>query len=80
MVVPGLISARLVEEFPDEAVRAELMFFLPQAKRLDKLYIPTRYPNGLPDSIPAEVFTPEETQEAINMAKRLLDLAAEKMS
>jgi len=76
----GHSLTRLVEEFPDEAVRADLMFFLSQAKRLDKLYIPTRYPNGLPDSIPAEVFTLEEAQEAINMAKQLLDLAAEKMS
>ena len=76
----GHSLTRLVEEFPDEAVRADLMLFLSQAKRLDKLYIPTRYPNGLPDSIPAEVFTAEEAQEAISMAKQLADLADEKMS
>ena len=26
---------------------------------LDTYYIPTRYPNGLPDRIPAEVYTEE---------------------
>ena len=76
----GHSLTRLVEEFPDEPIRGELMGFLSQAKRLDKLYIPTRYPNGLPDSIPAEVFTREEAQEAIVMARQILDLAADKMS
>lgn len=36
---------------------------------LDTYYIPTRYPNGLPDSIPAEVFPEKTALEAFNLAK-----------
>ncbi len=42
---------------------------------LDGLYIPTRYPNGLPDSIPARVFTRKSAIEAL----RLTDLVLEKV-
>jgi HEPN domain-containing protein len=37
------------------------------------VYIPTRYPNGLPDSIPAEIYTPDDAREAIRSARELLD-------
>ncbi len=53
---------------------------MPHAKRLDKLYIPTRYPNGLPDSIPAEVFTEEEACEAIKTARELIKTVSAKAS
>lgn len=35
---------------------------------LDGYYIPTRYPNGLPDGIPAEVYTQEAAKSAVGMA------------
>jgi len=35
---------------------------------LDGYYIPTRYPNGLPDGIPADVFTAEAASSAVAMA------------
>jgi HEPN domain-containing protein len=35
---------------------------------LDGYYIPTRYPNGLPDGIPAEVYTQEAAEHAVAMA------------
>jgi HEPN domain-containing protein len=35
---------------------------------LDSYYIPTRYPNGLPDSIPARVFTENAARDAVRMA------------
>ncbi|GIV70507.1 hypothetical protein [Caldilinea sp.] len=31
-------------------------------------YIPTRYPNGLPDSIPARVYTRRSAEEALHLA------------
>lgn len=46
------------------------------AARLDQLYIPTRYPNGLPGGVPAEVFSREQASEAIDEAARVIDLAA----
>jgi HEPN domain-containing protein len=36
---------------------------------LDGYYIPTRYPNGLPDGIPAEVYTREAALAAVALAK-----------
>lgn len=35
---------------------------------LDGYYIPTRYPNGLPDGIPADVYTESAAQEAVRLA------------
>jgi len=58
--------------------------FSEKAKRwslLDGYYIPTRYPNGLPDGIPAEVYTEDAAksavalaEEAMNYVKGLIDL------
>ena len=36
---------------------------------LDSYYIPTRYPNGLPDGIPAEVFTRAAAESAVELAR-----------
>ena len=35
---------------------------------LDSYYIPTRYPNGLPDGIPADVFTEQASADAVRFA------------
>lgn len=45
--------------------------FKEQAKRwsiLDGYYVPTRYPNGLPGGIPAEVYTREVAMGAVDLA------------
>ena len=39
---------------------------------LDLYYIPTRYPNGLPDSIPAKVFTEEVAKTAAALADEIV--------
>jgi HEPN domain-containing protein len=36
---------------------------------LDGYYFPTRYPNGLPDGIPAEVFTRDAAFSAVSLAE-----------
>jgi HEPN domain-containing protein len=46
------------------------------AARLDQLYIPTRYPNGLPGGVPADVFSQEQATEAIDQAARFIEAAA----
>ena len=45
------------------------------AARLDQLYIPTRYPNGLPGGVPAEVFSKEQAGEAIAQATEFIGQA-----
>lgn len=46
------------------------------AARLDQLYVPTRYPNGLPGGVPAEVFTEEQATEATRQAAEFVERAA----
>jgi len=46
---------------------------------LDKHYIPTRYPNGLPGGIPSEVFSADDAQRALASARRTLAVVKEAM-
>jgi HEPN domain-containing protein len=53
---------------------------LKDAKRLDEYYIPTRYPNGLPDGIPASHYDdPEEAKRALALSERVLTLVRTKV-
>jgi HEPN domain-containing protein len=45
---------------------------LDRARALDKLYVPTRYPNGLPSGAPADYFTRAEAERAIADAEVVL--------
>ncbi len=45
---------------------------LDRARALDKLYVPTRYPNGLPAGAPADYFTADEARRAIADAEAIL--------
>jgi HEPN domain-containing protein len=40
---------------------------------LDGYYFPTRYPNGLPDGIPAEVYTQAAAVDAVSLAEEAVD-------
>ncbi len=44
------------------------------ASKLDRLYIPTRYPNGLPGGIPAESYDAEDAQLALDLAEKFLSV------
>lgn len=46
---------------------------------LDKYYIPTRYPNGLPGGIPAEAFDKDDGKKALMIATEALQLVKECM-
>ena len=41
---------------------------------LDSYYIPTRYPNALPDGIPAEVFNKKSANDALNLAETTIKI------
>lgn len=70
----GHSLARLIEEYPRDTRKEALRELLDLAKTLDKLYIPTRYPNGLPDLAPSEAYTRGEADVAIEGADRFLRL------
>lgn len=42
------------------------------AKKLDKLYIPTRYPNAWPEGAPHEYYTKSDATEAIDKAREII--------
>ncbi len=44
--------------------------------KLDRLYIPTRYPNGLPGGLPVDAFDREDADAAIERATRIVDRVA----
>ncbi|MCU0573187.1 MAG: HEPN domain-containing protein [Syntrophobacteraceae bacterium] len=52
-----------VEEIPDAVLKS--------AMRLDKHYIPTRYPNGFDVGAPREYYTDEDSEKAIQDAERV---------
>lgn len=68
----GHSLARLIRELPEEEARPFLPL-LPKALALDKLYIPTRYPDALPGLTPKEAYTEGEAQRALEDARAILE-------
>ena len=69
----GHSCTKLIQNLPevernrfDEAIEAALS--------LDKLYIPTRYPDALAELIPTEAFTQKEAEAAISLSQEILTL------
>ncbi len=50
--------------------------FSEEARKLDRLYIPTRYPNGLPDITPDMAYSIDDSNTSINAAQKILKEAA----
>ena len=53
---------------------------LDRARALDKLYIPTRYPNGLASGAPADFYTRPESERAIADAEAVLAICRKMLS
>ncbi len=47
------------------------------ARRLDRFYVPTRYPNGLPGGSPFQVYTAEDLTHALGDVRAVMELCAE---
>lgn len=43
------------------------------ARELDKAYIPSRYPNGVPHGIPSDFFTSEDSQRCLSQAETIVN-------
>ncbi|HSO73171.1 MAG TPA: HEPN domain-containing protein, partial [Thermodesulfobacteriota bacterium] len=50
-----------------------------EARRLDRYYIPTRYPNGLPGGTPFQVFTTEDLGGALEDVNNVFKIARDFM-
>ncbi|MBM3181979.1 MAG: HEPN domain-containing protein [Chloroflexi bacterium] len=64
---------KLVSEFPRHDWLKPREQWLLNAAFLDKYYIPTRYPNGLPDLTPAQSYGAEDAKMAMERASFLLE-------
>jgi HEPN domain-containing protein len=73
----GHSIAKLIDDLPGEETRIALVAFREDAVALDKLYIPTRYPNGLPELLPAEAFEKGDGARALQCAKNLIKTAGD---
>lgn len=68
---------QLMKPLADRIPGAESL--LDAAGLLDQYYIPTRYPNGLPDGAPFEVYTKAQAEEAVRIATALPDFATKRL-
>ena len=64
---------RLITEFPERAALPDFDIWLEQGALLDKFYIPTRYPNGLPDLTPGQVYRLDDATRGLEAARLLLN-------
>jgi HEPN domain-containing protein len=69
---------RLIDDLEPVAPNAYgLMHDLREAAgQLDRYYVPTRYPNGLPDLTPEEAFFEIDALRALDLAMGIVDRAA----
>ncbi|MGJ3247574.1 MAG: HEPN domain-containing protein [Elainellaceae cyanobacterium] len=67
----GCSIGKLIRDLP-ESLSHDFMPLLDTGLGLDKLYIPTRYPDALADLTPAEAYTQTEAQSAIASSQTLL--------
>ncbi|RDV84549.1 HEPN domain-containing protein [Ammonifex thiophilus] len=77
-----IVLGHSIERLCHQAARWEPLF-AEKVKRwaiLDGYYVPTRYPNGLPDSIPARVYTEEAAQEAVRLAEEVVAFVRDRLA
>jgi HEPN domain-containing protein len=68
----------LLKQLPSSIAPPEKI--LQVARSLDRLYIPARYPNGLPSGAPRDSFDEKSSKEAISYAKTIIEFCRSKMA
>ncbi|MCF8079438.1 MAG: HEPN domain-containing protein [Desulfobacterales bacterium] len=63
---------KLASEIPEASLRECMSGLGETGSFLDRFYIPTRYPNGLPDLTPAKVYFKQDAEQALSAAKDFL--------
>ena len=74
----GHSIARLIKDLPVDK-GGVLKGLLDSALALDKLYIPTRYPDALAELTPAEAYTRTEAETAVNHAQAIIAAVAQEL-
>ena len=71
----GHSIVKLIDSFPQTDLSDKMKKLMPDAKKLDKLYIPTRYPNGFDWGAPMDYFEEKDAEEAIKDAEKIIKYA-----
>ena len=72
----GHLTTGLVEALPAPSAANDV---LDAARRLDKHYIPSRYPNGFAASYPGKLYTKGEAEQAIADATLVTDFCGRRL-
>lgn len=74
MTLP-LFSKKMIDDLAsvDLKLYQKLAPYVRMGIVLDRFYIPTRYPNGLPDITPDAAFTDEDVNTCILYSKKIID-------
>ena len=64
---------KLVMQYPQQNMLVDAQKWISNVASLDKFYIPIRYPNGLPDLTPGQVYISQDSTEAIEKASFFLE-------
>ena len=64
---------KLVMQFPRPEMLSDVQQWVEYAGLLDRFYTPTRYPNGLPDLTPGQVYVANDSLQAIEKASFFLE-------
>jgi HEPN domain-containing protein len=71
----GHSTVKLVGDLPRKKELPGLSKLNDCAALLDKYYIPTRYPNGLPDLTPGQVYTKSDAALGLDAAYRFIEVS-----
>ncbi len=71
----GSSLLHLVKEFPDDSLISNTDEWIYRAASLDRYYIPTRYPDGLPDLTPNQCYFKQDADAAILLAANFVQAA-----
>src|SRR4030042_566225 len=71
----GRSVKKLIMDFPRKDMIENAEALADKAALLDKFYIPTRYPNGLPDLTPGQIYIREDAEKGIEAARMFVSLA-----
>jgi HEPN domain-containing protein len=63
---------KLIIDLPEESLRDRLEAIRDEAAALDRYYIPTRYPNGLPDMTPGKYYFKKDAEFGIGVAESII--------
>lgn len=62
---------KLILDLPKEDARKQMEKIQNDAAALDRFYIPTRYPNGLPDLTPGKYYFQDDAEFCIRVAEAI---------